>query len=366
MARTKQEVEVSKASNSLPTLGEIGNLGIAVFNGISVEEIKRDLNHPMAINTYRLMSMHPAVNAPLSLFDNMVASATFRFIPPKNATKKEIKQTAIIESMFYDMDESLDDFIHEAMTATRYGWAVLEKVFRKRTYEEGSKYNDGLIGLKKLPLRNQRSLKRFIFDDSGNNVIAVVQNLSGLIDPYQQFLNRDVLDIVIPRNKFLLINFGDNRSNPFGTSPLRNVYVPWKYLQALEELEAQSISKDVNGLPILTVPVQYLAADASDEQKALLETFKNMMRNLQQGSQSGMIIPSVYDPETKQALFKLDLLTQDGKRNNDLNKIKEYYRTMIFPVLLKKFSSSSHSGISLVHSFLIVSISLSFGIIASA
>nr|DAF11173.1 MAG TPA: hypothetical protein [Caudoviricetes sp.]DAH37552.1 MAG TPA: hypothetical protein [Caudoviricetes sp.] len=35
-------------------------------------------------------------------------------------------------------------------------------------------------------------------------------------------------------------------------------------------------------------------------------------------------------------------------------------------MLLKKFSSSSHSGISLVHSFLIVSISLSFGIIASA
>lgn len=73
-----------------------------------------------------------------------------------------------------------------------------------------------------------------------------------------------------------------------------------------------------------------MSADASPEQKAQLEMFKNIMRNLQQGSQSSMILPSAFDPETKQALFKIDLLTQDGKKNFDLNKIKEYYRTMIF------------------------------------
>lgn len=73
-----------------------------------------------------------------------------------------------------------------------------------------------------------------------------------------------------------------------------------------------------------------MSADASPEQKAIYENFKNMMRNLQQGSQSSMILPSTTDPDTRTELFKLDLLSQDGKKNFDLNKIKEYYRAMIF------------------------------------
>lgn len=338
MARSKSTNEsteaIAKASSSDEIarfkLGEIGGLGIQVFNGISQEEIKRELNHPESINTYKLMSMHPAVNAPLNLFDSMVSKADFRFIPPKDATEDEKNKTKIVEEMFQDMEHSLEDFIHEAMTSTIYGWSVHEKVYRHRTRASGSMYNDGYIAPKKLALRNQKSIKKFIFDDSGNTVIGVTQNLSGVTDYLNRFNTRSASDINIPRSKFMLITMGKDRSNPFGVSPLREVYFPWKYLQAIEELEAQSVTKDINGVPVLSVPVQYLSADASPEQKALLENFKNIIRNLQQGSQSGIILPSAVDPETKKELFSIDLLTQDGKRNNDLNKIKEYYRTMIF------------------------------------
>lgn len=73
-----------------------------------------------------------------------------------------------------------------------------------------------------------------------------------------------------------------------------------------------------------------MSADATADQKAIYENFKNIMRNLQQGSQSSMILPSTVDPETRQPLFGIELLSQDGKKNFDLNKIKEYYRAMIF------------------------------------
>ena len=338
MANRKQEekVEVSKATSediSRFRLGELGVAGNTLFNGITYNEIKKELNWPESLNTYKLMSYHSSISAPLKLFDSMVSKASLRFVPPKDATEEEKKTTEIVASMFEDMEHSLEDFLKDAMTATRYGFAPIEKVYRKRTKSAGSVFDDGIIGIKKLALRNQKSVKKFIFDESGNEVLGLVQDITGTIDPYNRFSSRKSSEINIPRNKFMLVTFGNERTNPFGVSPLREAYVHWKYLQAIEELEAMSVVKDLNGLPVLSLPVQYMSADASPEQKAQLEMFKNIMRNLQQGSQSSMILPSAYDPETRQPLFKIDLLTQDGKKNFDLNKIKDYYRTNIFIAL---------------------------------
>lgn len=338
MANKKQEekVEVSKATSediSRFRLGELGVAGNTLFNGITHNEIKKELNWPESLNTYKLMTYHPSISAPLKLFDSMVSKANLRFVPPKDATEEEKKTTEIVASMFEDMEHSLEDFLKDAMTASRYGFAPIEKVYRKRTKSAGSMFDDGIIGIKKLPLRNQKSVKKFIFDESGNEVLGLVQDVSGMIDPYNRFSSRKDSEINMPRNKFMLISFGNERTNPYGVSPLREAYIHWKYLQAIEELEAMSVVKDINGLPVLSLPVQYMSADAPPEQKAQLEMFKNIMRNLQQGSQSSMILPSAYDPETRMPLFKIDLLTQDGKKNFDLNKIKDYYRTNIFIAL---------------------------------
>lgn len=335
MARTKQ-ADVSKAASlqgdeiSRFRMGEIGHVGLPIFNGVSKEEIKKELNHPNSVKTYKLMSYHPSVNAPLNLYSNMVGKASYRFLPPKDATEEEKNQAEIVESMFSDMDHSISDFVEEAMTMTTYGFSVVEKVYRKRTTSAGSMYNDGYVGIKKLSLRSQESIEKFIFDDNGNEVLAVKQNLAGLNDPYQQFIKRKDTDVTIPRSKFMLFNLGRNRSNPYGTSPLRDVFVNWKYLQAIEELEAQSIVKDINGLPVLRIPAQYMSADAGAEQKLIYASFQNIMKNLQQGSQSSMILPSTVDPESRSQLFQIELLSQDGKKNFDLNKVKEYYRAMIF------------------------------------
>ncbi len=358
MARQKQQettVEVSKATSediSRFRLGELGVAGNVLFNGVTYNEIKKELNWPESLNTYKLMSLHPAINAPLNLFDSMVTKANLKVIPPKDATEDEKSKTEIVASMFDDMEHSIEDFLKDAMTAARYGFAPIEKVYRKRTKASGSIFDDGIIGIKKLALRNQKSIQKFIFDESGNEVLGVTQNVSGMSDPYNRFSSRKESEINIPRNKFLLITFGNERTNPFGVSPLREVYTHWRYLQAIEELEAQSVVKDINGLPVLSLPVQYMSADAPPEQKAQLEMFKNIMRNLQQGSQTSMILPSAYDPETRQPLFKIDLLTQDGKKNFNLSEIKSYYRAMLFiglgaDILMLGTSSGSSGSFAL-------------------
>ena len=46
-----------------------------------------------------------------------------------------------------------------------------------------------------------------------------------------------------------------------------------------------------------------------------------------------MILPNAYDPETKQPLFKLDLLSVNSKKSYNISEIKEYYKNLIFTSL---------------------------------
>lgn len=316
------------------SLGEIGYSGQKMIGGITKEEIHSALNYPQSITTYREMSYHPSINAALTLYSSMIQKAKLRFVPPKDATAKEKKQTEQIQQMFHDMDTPLEEVLEDIMSMGTYGFSVIEKVYRRRKYSEGSNFNDGLIGIKKLALRNQETIEKFIFDEYGNEIIGVKQDLSLIHDPYYRFnarSDRKELSVVMPREKFMLFTVGRNRSNPFGVSPLRDVYLPWRYLTALEELEAAGVAKDLQGLPVLYIPAQYMAEDASPEQKALFEQMKNIIRNLQANTQSGVILPSATDPDTRQPLFKLELLsTEGGKKNYDTDKVKNYYRTMIF------------------------------------
>jgi hypothetical protein len=210
---------------------------------------------------------------------------------------------------------------------------VHEKVFRKRYKANGSKYNDGVIGWAKLPIRSQESIEKFIFDKTGNNIIGVKQNLSGLGDPYSRYSSRQDNEVVLPVAKFMLFRQGNHRGDPFGKSPLRQAYLSWRFLTVLEEIEAIGVNKDLTGVPILMLPPQYLSADASPEQKQIRAFYENAIRNMQSGSQAGIILPQAHDPDTRQPLFELKLLSTDGKRSFDIDKIKTYYQNSIYTSL---------------------------------
>ena len=332
MAARKKAIEKAVSPLDQPErfrLGEMGSLGLRTFSGVTQDELKAELNWPRSINTFRDMSYHSAVNAPLTLFENIISKATWTYKPPADATEEEKEQAKIINQMMQDMEQPWSEFIRDVLSSNVFGFSVHEKVFRKRYKANGSLYDDGIIGWKKLPIRVQESISKFIFSEDGNEIIGVQQNLSAINDIYNRFSSRGNL-INIPRSKFLLFRTGKHRGDPFGKSPLRDAYLAWRFLTALEELEATGVAKDLNGLPVLMLPAQYLAADAPPEVQAIRQYYEGVMRNLQMNEQSAVILPQVIDPESKQPMFKLDLLSVDGKKNFDISKIKEYYKTLIF------------------------------------
>jgi hypothetical protein len=330
---TRKQIKKAQSSLDKPEpfqLGEMGISGAPIFAGIPANEIKRELNFPTNLTTFKKMMLHPAVNASMSLHKSMLSKATFRVLPCKNPTAKEKFQAKKIEEMLTDMDTPLEDVVSSSLSALEYGFAPLEKVFRLREKAFGSKYSDGLIGVKKLALRHQESIDTFIFDDEGNEVLGLKQSLTNVNDPMGRYTKCAKGDIVLPREKFMLFTVGNDKSNPYGTSPLRNVFLPWKYLQAIEELEASGIAKDLAGLPFIRIPAQMMSADASTEQKLAFEQFKAIGRNLQNNAQACVILPSDCDPDTRQPLFSLELLENVSKKSFNTTDVKSYYREMIF------------------------------------
>ena len=332
MAARKKAIEKAVSPLDQPErfrMGELGSLGIRHFGGVTQDELKAELNWPRSINTFRDMSYHSAVNAPLTLFENIISKATWTYKPPADATEEEKEQAKIINQMMQDMEQPWSEFIRDVLSSNVFGFSVHEKVFRKRYKANGSLYDDGIIGWKKLPIRVQESISKFIFSEDGNEIIGVQQNLSAINDIYNRFSKRANL-INIPRSKFLLFRTGKHRGDPFGKSPLRDAYLAWRFLTALEELEATGVAKDLNGLPVLYLPAQYLATDAPPEVQAIRLYYENVMRNLQMNEQSAVILPQMIETESRTQMFKLDLLSVDGKKNFDISKIKEYYRGLIF------------------------------------
>lgn len=335
MAARKKAIEKAVSPLDQPErfrLGEMGSLGLRMFGGVSQDELKQELNWPQSITTYKSMSTHSAVNAPLTLFENIISKATWTYKPPEDATEEEKEQAKIINQMMQDMEQPWSEFIRDVLSSNVFGFSVHEKVFRKRLKANGSLYDDGIIGWKKLPIRVQESISKFVFSEDGNEIIGVQQNISAINDTYNRFSKRANL-INIPRSKFLLFRTGKHRGDPFGKSPLRDAYLAWRFLSALEELEATGVAKDLNGLPVLYLPAQYLATDAPPEVQAIRLYYENVMRNLQMNEQSAVILPQMIEPESRTQMFKLDLLSVDGKKNFDISKIKEYYKNLIFTSL---------------------------------
>ena len=311
-------------------LGSIGYSGLKIFDGVVETETVSDLKYPRSNDTFDKMLLHPAINASVELHKSMIGKASYRVVAPKDATTEEKYQTNTIDSMLKDMENTLEDVVAEACSMLVYGFAPMEKVFRRRTKQAGSVYSDGLVGIRKISLRHQRSISKFVFDDSGENIVGIKQDISLLSDPYNRYSNLAAKSPVIPRNKFLLFTAGSSKSNPFGTSPLRNAYIPWRFLTNIEDLETSGVAKDLQGTMVMWLPAQYMASDATAEQKQFFQYAQNVVRNSQTNSQSGFVMPRIFDPETRQPLFDLELLSTEGKKNYDTTKIKEYYRMMIF------------------------------------
>lgn len=317
---------------------ELGATGLKRNSGYITEEFLPQLKGRKAVQIFREMSDNDAMcGALLFSVDRLMRQIEWR-VEPADTTTEHKQAAEFVEECMEDMSSTWDDLISEILSMLPFGWSWHEIVYKKRCGpwerdgKKRSKYTDGRIGWRKIPIRAQETLTRWIFDETGG-IQAMVQ----MPPPaYQQ--------IIIPIEKSLLFRVSTAKGNPEGRSFLRNAYRPWFMKKRLEEIEGIGAERDLAGLPMARVPSDYLLADKNTPKGKMTEAFRQMVKSVRRNEQEGILLPREIDPDTKLDMFDFELLGSGGSRQFDINSIIQRYEQRILMTVLADFILVGHEG----------------------
>jgi hypothetical protein len=318
---------------------ELGVTGIKRTSGYIDEEFLPALRGRKAVRVYREMSANDSmVGSLLFAIDKLIREVDWK-VTPANQDEEGVNAAEFLESCKDDMSHSWDDFIGEVLSMITYGWSWHEIVYKRRIgpwendSRRKSKYTDGMIGWRKIPIRSQETLMRWKFDDSGG-VNAMVQ----MAPPRYE-------TTVLPISKSLLFRTSIAKGNPEGISLLRTAYRSWYFKKRLEEFEAIGVERDLAGMPVGKVPSDYLTALPGTEKAKTVDAFRKMVRGVRRDENEGLILPVAFDRETKQPLFDFELMSAAGSRQFDTNAIITRYEQRILMSVLADFILVGHQDV---------------------
>jgi len=232
------------ASTPRTRLSEVGYIGLKTAAGQVLEESNRKLRFPQFIREVDEMMNDATIATGMQFVRMMLSRVKWKVVAPSGADDSQKEKAKFIETCMHDMEHSWQSFITEVTNYIPYGFQVHEKVFRRRLRTAGSKYNDGLVGWKKLPVRSQNTISEWVFSEDGRTILGLKQSTQNLTNIASPYIRVDAgADIPIPRNKFLLFTSDSRLGDPTGRSPLKAVWQQWRYRQELEKLEAVGIGR---------------------------------------------------------------------------------------------------------------------------
>jgi len=293
-------------------LAEYGSTGLSRWGYNVDEEFLPQLRWPYAAKIYKEMSDNdPTIGAVMYMVKQLIRKSKWKVIPADDSAEAKV-QADFLTSCMDDMSISWADTISEILSEFIYGWSFHEIVYKIRRGSEQkdpryrSKYNDGKVGWRKMPIRSQHTLYGWVFDPQDGGVLAMQQ-----IPPPDYRLR------AIPMSKGLLFRTELARDNPEGRSLLRNAYRPWYFKKRIEEIEGIGIERDLAGLPVLQPPDGVDIWDLQNENAVRLRTqAESIVRNVRRDKSEGVVIPFGWD-------FKL--MTTGGSRQFDTNAIINRY-----------------------------------------
>ena len=306
---------------------EIGRIGQRRYGGTIYEEFLHELRGRKGIEVYREMSDNDDVVGAILFGIEMLVRQTKWNIEPGGNTAKDKEAAEFVESCMNDMQDTWIDTISEILSFLTYGWSFHEIVYKRRMGNTKdprtkSKYNDGLIGWRKLPIRAQETLYQWEYDNE--------DNLLGMT----QMPPPDFGTFTIPIDKALLFRTKSRKNNPEGRSILRNAYRSWYFKRRIQEIEGIGIERDLAGLPVIYGPEGLDLWDENIPANVIARTgLENMVKSIRRDEMEGVVLPNGY---------KIELLSSGGTRQFDTNAIINRYDTRIAMTVLADFIFLGH------------------------
>lgn len=315
MAELHQLSEHHRAAIEAPPWIGIGKTGLDYDGaGYVRDEWLPDLAGERAARKYREMYSNNAICGSYYYTVTTLAQQTPKSIVPANDSPMALFVRDRIEEMLDDMSHTWSEFISDAISMVPHGYSLHEVVYKIRRGwnpdhpELNSKHNDGLVGLRKIPIRHQETVKRWEFECDG-----------GVLGAYQQ-PPPDYTERFIPLNRSALFRVRSNKNSPEGLSVFRPAYRSWYFLKRTQEYEMIGVSRDMAGILALRLPPEYFRSDATASQKQTLENMKSLVQKIRRGEYEGLVFPGTEISEGKTG-WDAHLLQSGGRRPMDVDGI---------------------------------------------
>ena len=316
-------------------------LGVAGDNTrtgqIRADEFIPELRGKNAIRKYREMRDNDSTIGAVMYAAEQVLRDVKLKVEPANDTEEAKREADFVESIFDDMDHSLDDHIAESLSSLSYGFAWFEVVYKRRvgptqrSPKKNSKYTDGRLGVRKIACRAPWTVSRFDVEDKSGDVLGIYQDVGyGSGKHY------------IPTTKSLYYRTTVLNGDPSGRSILRNAYSSYVYLNNLQSIEAIAVERELAGIPVARIPSEYLSSDASAAQSGFVGNLQQILRDVKFNEQGYIITPSDTYPDkdgspTNIRLVDIELMSSNGNRNVDIDPIVRRYQHDIARSVLSEF-----------------------------
>lgn len=311
--------------------GRIGQLryGKNGYGSILYEEFLPELRGIKGVHAYTEMADNDAtVGAILFAIEMLMRNCEFHVEPAGNGSKdKECAE--FVEGCMNDMERSWNDTLSEILSFLTYGWSYHEIVYKRRvgktsSLTTNSKYSDGLIGWRKLPIRAQDTLEGWEYKDDTDDLVGMTQAPPPHYDR-----------ITIPLEKAIHFRTRSRKDNPEGRSILRTAYRAYYFKKRLEEIEGYGMERDLAGFPVLYGPAGMDLWDANDPEMAqALARAETIVSSIRRDAREGLVLPGGAEEGTG---WKLELLSSGSRRQFDTNQIIDRYDKRIATSVLADF-----------------------------
>lgn len=299
---------------------QLGTTGIKRYGPYVYEEFLPELRWPYAGKIYQEMADNDPVIGAILYLAEMLIRGTSWSVEPASTSEADVEAANFLKSCMDDMDMSWANTISEILSMLTYGFSFHEIVYKIRrgpnetSSKYKSKYTDGRIGWRRLPIRAQTSLHEWTFNKEGD-VTAFVQ----MAEP-------DFKLVSIPMSKGLLFRTRISRDNPEGKSLLRNAYRPWFFKKHFEEIEGIGIERDLAGFPVLKAPQDLdLWNEDDDRMVALRARAEELVASVRRDSEEGILLPYGWE---------LNLLSSGSSRQINIGETIDRYDNRIAITML--------------------------------
>ena len=313
---------------------EIGRIGQMRYgnSGIStqfMEEFLTELQGIRGVHAYTEMADNDAtIGAILFAIEMLMRNCDFT-VEPGGDTEKDKEAAEFVESCMNDMERTWADTLSEILSFLTYGWSYHEIVYKRRvgrtsSPQTNSKYSDGLIGWRKLPIRAQDTLVGWEYKDGTDDLIGMTQQPPP-----------DYEKVTIPLEKALHFRTRSRKDNPEGRSILRTSYRAYYFKKRLEEIEGYGMERDLAGFPVLYSPADMDIWDPDDPDMVRNRAeAERIVSGIRRDALEGVVLKGGFDQGTG---WKLELLASGGKRQFDTNAIIDRYDKRIATSVLADF-----------------------------